>query len=302
LSVASRIRNAPKAFHLSVRLDPQPWRQVSPSVVDRDGLRRSGARHLLIFVHGFNNSEADATTSYGRFFAGIKNALKRSPLAPDAVAYFHWPGDLTGGATAYPFDIGQAKNAATSLAAYLETFPSPGGDPRSLRVSLIGHSLGCRLVLEALGELMPRATRPEIVFVGLMAAAVGVGAVDTGGPLQGVAGLPKQLTKFFSTRDWVLFTAFPAGQTAAVPIIGAEEAHREAVGRNGNPTAFGSGKMTTNGHSDYWPDGVIAEGIVPAMDASVAMIRPTPAIIPSNVIGSRSLPPPRDIAGRPLPS
>jgi hypothetical protein len=301
VSVASLIRNAPKEFHLSVRLDPQPWRQVGQAVVDRDGLRGSGARHILLFVHGFNNSEGDAAKSYGRFFAVMRDGLRRSRVAPDAVAYFHWPGDLTGGATAYPYDVGQAKDSATTLARYLADIPSPGGDPRSLLVSLIGHSLGCRLVLEALAALAPSPRRPEIVFVGLMAAAVGVRAVDVGRPLRAMDTLPKRLTKFFSTRDWVLLGAFPAGQTAAAA-RGLDDAHREAVGRNGNPASFGSGQSTTNGHSDYWPDPVIAEGVVPAIDASVSMIRPTPAIIPGNVIGARDLPAPHSLGGRSLPS
>ncbi len=306
MSVASRIRNAPKTFDLSVRIDPRGGK-VHHTVSDRDNLSRSGARHLLILVHGFNNTKEEAARSYDLFFGAIWESLRKSRVAPDAVAQFHWPGDLVvspwrfaaADAVAYPMDITQALQSATSLARYLAAFPSPGPDAGSLNLSLVGHSLGCRLILEMLAGL-PASSRPEIVFVGLMAAAVGVGLVGSGQLLSPAADA-KNIVKFWSTRDWVLRLAFPTGQAAAFGLSIEDELHTEAVGLHGNPPSFGKGRQTANGHGQYWPDAGLATEIVPRIDASMARILPPPSVIPANTIISREMLPPRRIGGRDLP-
>jgi pimeloyl-ACP methyl ester carboxylesterase len=281
---------------------------VNHAVSDPNGLSRSGARHLLFLVHGFNNTKQNADEAYERYFGAIREDLRKSKVAPDAVAEFHWPGDIAVGpwrfaptdAVAYPQDITQALQSAASLARYLGAFPPPGPDAGSLKVSLVGHSLGCRLILEALTQLPP-PSRPEIVLVSLMAAAVGVSLVATGRPQAAAAGA-KRVVKFWSTRDWVLRLAFPTGQAAAFAQGIEGELHGEAVGRFGNPSSFGKGRQTANGHSQYWPDAGLAMEIVPAIDASLPRALPPPIAIPANPLPSRDSQPPREMDRRNLPS
>jgi hypothetical protein len=307
VTVGSRIRNAPKAFDLSVRMRPRGG-DVHHTVMDRDGLEHSGARHILLLIHGFNNTEDDAADAYGKFFRAMEQALKKSHVAPDAVARFFWPGDLAVSpfrfapldAVGYPKDIEQAFASAASLARYLEGLPRPGPDAASLKLSLVGHSLGCRVVLHTLQNVAP-ALRPDIVFIGLMAAAVGVGLAGTGTPYARFASPREKLVKYTSTRDLVLFGAFPAGQAAAFATGVEGELHREAIGRNGNPQSFGVDVRTVHGHGDYWPDDAIARGVVERIDAT--MVAPARgAAIPANALPLRGMPPPRRLGRRSLPS
>jgi hypothetical protein len=108
--------------------------------------------------------------------------------------------------------------------------------------------------------------------------------------------------KFWSTRDWVLRLAFPTGQATAFSIGIEGELHAEAVGLHGNPSSFGDGRQTANGHGDYWPDAGLAMEMVPRIDATVARMLAPQVTIPAAATPSRSLPRPREIAARQMPS
>ena len=232
-----------------------------------------------------------------RYKVFTDNILKKfagSRATPDAIAKFHWPGDqstLLGTTLGYPFDITNARDAAKLLAAFLLKLPIPGQGAASLRITFVGHSMGCRLILEALGR-MTSANAPGVEVVGLMAAASPVDLVKRMARLFKTGNPPRRMLKFFSERDTVLQFGFPPGQLAAF-LGGIEVAnYDEAVGRHGNPDEFGSKLQTNNEHRDYWWDTGIVAIVVKNIDAT------TPAPIPAAEKPKRPLLPAAAIAGR----
>lgn len=257
------------------RLKPRPSR-YRPHLVyalrrEREGgaLRDPGAienredalvrRECVVLVHGYNNNDGEAAEAY-LGFRDRQYALFSDTLAPaleKRLGDVFWPGDADWpgpvdwlDALVYPFALGRTTDAARVLAEALQRMPYLD------RVDLIGHSLGCRVALETVANLL-EAGRPLIGRVCLMAAAVPCEAVESGGTLYPVlqsleaAGVPIHV--LHSKRDTVLRFAFPAGQTA-----GGEPSLR-ALGLLGPPATMpGRGSTVTDsevsgaGHSDYW--------------------------------------------------
>lgn len=216
-------------------------------------------RECLVLVHGFNNHAGEAAVAYKGFrscecarFADLTlDKLER--LLGDTF----WPGDAKWPGPldwvdflVYPKAVGTAKAAGSVLGDVILQFPKID------RIHFIGHSLGCRLVLEAL--LYLRTKGYPLVRVGgicLMAAAVQTDMVEGGGRFAslldelGAAGA-KTLV-LHSVRDKVLHFAFSPGQTAA-----GEGWFPTALGRFGPPHGMRGivfqEAIEGAGHSDYW--------------------------------------------------
>lgn len=219
-------------------------------------------REALVLVHGYNNTYGQAAEAYFAFRTRQSRTYSpRDPLTFDR--YFadtFWPGDANWWPgfdkldfAVYPLAVSKAREAARELAALL------GRLPNLLRVDFIGHSLGCRVVLETLFILAERGA-PRIGRVCLMAAAVPLEMLE---PPDGrfhellyrLAAARTQIYVMHSKSDPVLHFAFPVGQAAA----GLKEASKRALGRHG-PTVtipgFGAsvrGDAIPNAkHGDYW--------------------------------------------------
>jgi len=278
----------PRVFTLSLRSQPERGGPVRAAVLDKDGLARDGDwRHLLVLVHGFNNPESEAEGKYDRYVDILRPGLENSRVAPDAVAKFHWPGNAAVGPfpifdfAGYPVDVKRALQCVEPLAVFLSSLIATRPDDRM--ISVVGHSLGCRLIAEAMCRLGAAGqARAPLAVVSLMAAAVPVALAEAGGPLAGAPAAATKLLKAHSRSDWVLWLAFPAGQSAAW-IAGVEgAAYVEAVGRNGNPAGFGESlPRQDNGHGDYWTDEYAAAVLLLTMDSTLRSL-PPPAAIPAH--------------------
>ncbi len=285
---------APRQFELTVRVPGSS--DVAPTVTD-NGMAAINPRHILLLVHGYNNSHEDAEKSYRIFLDNMATAFGgRISLAPDTVAKFHWPGDEStafGTTVGYPFDINHARDAADRLASYLVALPVIGSGA-SRRITMVGHSMGCRLILEALGRVST-ASVPGIAIVGLMAAASPVEFVRRNGRLFRTGSPPRQMLKFFSEQDLVLQIGFPLGQWLAFQWQIEDGNYSEAIGRFGHPDEFGSAQRTRNGHSDYWSDAKIVSFLVQQVDATTrtqlaSVEMPERALQPAVAVTERSLP------------
>jgi len=174
----------------------------------------AGRREAVILVHGFNNHYGEAATAY----LGFRNQQYRRdpnllrPTLETVLADSHWPGDAAWGVAdladflVYPFAVGTAKKAGPVLAELLV------GMPNLEIVHFIGHSLGCRVVLETIRVM---SGRPQIGKVCLMAAAVPVFQVEWGARLESAMTRARQVLVLYSGKDIVLTAAFPPGQFAA---------------------------------------------------------------------------------------
>ena len=203
------------------------------------GFVPSAGTHLLL-IHGFNNSYDEARFKYAVF----RHLLTDCGLEPLPVIELHWPGDGHLGPlsfASYPTEIRPARLSGAALATWIREESGPAD------FAVVTHSLGGRVILEAIENLRTHGGAEKIRAVCLMAAAVRVDAIEdeTFGP------------KFddhiswrilHSTRDGVLRWAFPIGQT-----VGGDGFFPRAVGRAGDPDAWPERLPGLGyGHGDYW--------------------------------------------------
>jgi hypothetical protein len=298
----------PHVFTLSLRSQPERGGPVRATVDDKNGLEKdTDWRHLLVLVHGFNNPESEAEGKYDRYVDILRPGLEKSRVAPDAVAKFHWPGNEAVGPfpifdfAGYHVDLERALQSVGPLAVFLSRLIATR--PAERRISFVGHSLGCRLIAEAMCRLdMAGIAGPPLAVVSLMAAAMPVALTEAGEPLARASAAAAKVLKAHSRDDWVLSLAFPAGQSLAWAAGIERAAYAEAVGRNGNPTGFGESlPREGNGHGNYWTDEFAAAVLLVTMDATLRPLPPPVGIpphdlppigeIPARNLKSRELPP-----------
>lgn len=258
---------------------------VKPQPSNADLLRK---RHLILLVHGFNNTEKAARESYQSLFTDTLD---------DPVVHFFWPGDIRAwaalSALSYPWQIRHALTSAQRLADYLTGLLGPEDTPAA--VTFVCHSLGARLVLEAVRLALADGRRwPEIRLLCLMAAAVPLELVETGEVLAASTRHANSLAVFYSRADQVLHLAFPAGQEAAYPWI-EHKIYRRALGRFGPPLGLTLNRFEYSlGHSQYWSSAPVARQVAQLLGAAGSRVLPVHGL--PSILG----PQPRDLSGQAL--
>ncbi len=274
---------------LSVRIDP-----TGGDVADEvGGDSIDGFDNVLVLLHGYNNDYARAGGYYDDFLAQWESFHGKIPDNP-VIRKFFWPGETTwpyaASALSYPVQIPQARRSARRLAEYLQGLAGPGGRP--LQVTLVAHSLGCRLVMELLSQLaggpdadpylvadedtafavQPGLGNVVIKSIVLMAGAVPAALLEDGERLSDVCReMGAKSSVLYSGWDTVLRFAFPMGQFGAAQIGYERESYFSALGLNGKPESFGDRRerQAGNGHGDYWPSLRVAREVALAMGAVV---------------------------------
>jgi pimeloyl-ACP methyl ester carboxylesterase len=218
-------------------------------------------RECLVLVHGFNNTDSEAAEAY----FGFRNREQEifSPTDPSAFEHrfgdSYWPGDADWWSffdkvdfLVYPSAVHSAVRTGAELASTLWRMPNLE------QVDFIGHSLGCRVALEAMLVLRGRAL-PRVRRVVLMAGAVPSEMLEPHGKfydlLTAMAAEGTVIDVLHSMQDTVLHYAFPPGQSLA----GGREASARALGRFG-PSPLMPGYRGTLSereisgakHGDYW--------------------------------------------------
>jgi pimeloyl-ACP methyl ester carboxylesterase len=280
-------------LQLSVRMQDSGG-PVAPAV-NLSGGHLNGNDNVLILVHGYDNSKKDADASYTTF---INDLVAKFPTYIGQIAEFYWPGDFpipVISALSYPNQIQPAIESAQRLSTFLWNLMGARNGP--MEISFVGHSLGCRVVLELLalwtGGMPPNIRVGTVV---LMAAAVLVKHVDQEGQLRAAATLTDNGVVLSSKGDPVLHWAFPVGETAA-----REGFFPTAVGRFGGPNQtwkaslpmFDAGKPYT--HGSYWPGDESASAVAVALGGAPPRLLATSGIgenapSPENVVSSRETP------------
>lgn len=166
---------------------------VAPLVVERAVVNR----RVILAIHGFNVSRPKGVRSLSRLEAA---------LAPGADEIFFgvlWPGDWWAPVINYPAEASDAVAAGQALARFVNE-QLRGAES----VSLISHSLGGRVLLEALAGL----ERPA------RSVCIGAGAVDNDclqGQYKTSTSQARRLSVLASERDKVLKLAYPLGDFAS---------------------------------------------------------------------------------------
>jgi esterase/lipase superfamily enzyme len=156
------------------------------------GRQASYGRNILVYVHGFQTTFADAARRAGQlsYDLGLDDA--------GAVALFSWPskGTMVG----YPADGVSAEASAPALTTFLLRLLDCC---RRAHITLLSHSMGGRVLSAALRNV--QAERPDAKFSQVILAAPDIDAQvfrDQVAPmLSRVAGL---VTMYMSTRDAAL--------------------------------------------------------------------------------------------------
>jgi alpha/beta hydrolase family protein DUF900 len=186
-----------------------PWAQV-PSIV--------AGKNLLLATHGFNVSYQDGACSLGlldRYLNLTSGNLFIGML---------WPGDSWLPIVDYPFEGDVALDCGGRLASFCNDWCAGAQS-----ISLISHSLGARLVLEAVTYLGRKAES-----VCLTAAAINRDCLTT--EYSGAAGNSSQISILASHKDYVLKVAFAIGDPFADVLHDDHTPFQPALGADGPPT------------------------------------------------------------------
>lgn len=202
---------------------------------------------VLFGVHGFNVSQSNGAVSLGLLDHYM--ALTGSGLFVGVL----WPGDSIIPVVDYPFEGDVAMDCGRRLAAFCNDACST-----AQTISFVSHSLGARLVLEAVSNLDRKAGT-----VCLTAAAVNRDCLTA--EYAAAAKNCEQISVLASREDKVLQLAFPVGDPLSLLLHADHTPFQIALGSEGPPTPapapvhppwqISDSEQTAGdyGHGDYLP-------------------------------------------------
>jgi hypothetical protein len=212
---------------------------------DASFAQRAIGKDVLFAVHGFNVNFENGVRSLGQLEAALN--LEPSELFVGIL----WPGDFWLPVVNYPFEGATSIKCGDMLASYCNKQLTGA---RSL--SFVSHSLGARLVLEAIEGLKQSART----------VCLTAGAINDDCLTDEYAAATKNSTAtstLASREDLVLQLAFPVGDVIA-DILNTDHAFGQpALGRGGPAPAAGRTVSPSQipdacdyDHGDYFPPAV----------------------------------------------
>ena len=205
-------------------------------------------KHVLLVSHGFNVDYPSGAKSLQR----LETAMG---IDPDTEAYFGvlWPGDWCIPAINYPAEDAIASHAGALLGEFCNRWLASAAS-----VSFASHSLGARVILEAI-QTCGRRVRMACITAG----AVNSAALSE--EYAKAAANCDEIRTLSSLKDLVLEFAFPAGDFFADLLDPDHPPFEPALGRGGPtgpcpPTIKPSEIPDTppSDHGDYLPSGAQA--------------------------------------------
>jgi hypothetical protein len=205
----------------------------------------TAGRNVIFAVHGFNVSYEHGARSLAQLETRLN--LTRQDLFLGVL----WPGDYWLPVINYPFEGNDANNCGQRLAAFSARWLAGAQS-----ISFLSHSLGARLVLEAVRHL----ARPARMLC-LTAAAIDRDCLTT--EYASVTGNAQQISLLASHNDWVLKVAFRIGDPISDLLRDQPISAKRALGYNGPPTPAPSPvsgpwqipDAEDYGHGSYLPPG-----------------------------------------------
>jgi pimeloyl-ACP methyl ester carboxylesterase len=211
-------------------------------------------KDVLIGTHGFNVNRSDGIVDL--------SSWERLLSLPDSGMFVGllWPGDSESlHALSYPAEPEHAMAAGAMVAAFVDS-----NFCNAASVSFVSHSLGARVILEAMSKLKLPVRRAI-----LMAGAIGDDCLTS--EFADVPPKVAAITALASKEDGVLRWAFPLGDLAAEIIDHKHPWWESALGRfgpSGRPQHYQSpGQIPPEwdyGHGDYLRVDPPAPQVLPA--------------------------------------
>jgi esterase/lipase superfamily enzyme len=155
--------------------------------------KKSGHGKVLLFVHGFNNRFDEAVYRFAQ--------IVHDSRAPAVPILFSWPSHGLIGLRAYQDDL---ENATSSRDALEETLDGIAANPNVKEVTIVCHSMGCFLTLEALHAKAQRTGKigDKVKNVLLVAPDVNTNLFRT--QMQEMGSARPQFALFLSQDDHAL--------------------------------------------------------------------------------------------------
>jgi len=192
-------------------------------------------KNVLLAAHGFNVSYNDGLCSLSH----LETALAMQP--GELFLGVLWPGDWVIPAVNYPFEDKIASHGGALLGDFCNRWLAS-----SQSISFLSHSLGARVVLEAI-----KASKRRVRRACITAGAVNSGCLNEEYRL--AAANCGQIRTLSSREDLVLEFAYPPGDPDHPPF-------EAALGRGGPSGAYGSTILPSEitdavpyDHGDYFP-------------------------------------------------
>jgi hypothetical protein len=204
--------------------------------------RRASGKHVLLAAHGFNVSYESGASCLDRLGAAL--GLTSSELFLGIL----WPGDFWLPAVNYPFAGATSMDCGRRLARFCNRWLADAH-----AISFISHSLGARLVLEAVRNL----DRPARV-VCIAAGAINRDCLVT--EYAAASGNAGAISTLASVDDTVLKLAFPVGDALSDVLDDDHTPFTPALGYRGpsrpTPAAVAPAQIPAAAgynHGDYLP-------------------------------------------------
>ncbi|MBI3467111.1 MAG: alpha/beta hydrolase [Planctomycetes bacterium] len=161
--------------------------------------RQLPANDVLLFVHGFNNSLEDALLRTAQ--------LRHDVEFPGPAVSFSWPS--AGSVLAYRDDEKQVAPSVAALTDLLETLLTPRtGTSTDRKLHVLAHSMGNRLLLEAVTALAARQPQQQYKLGYVVVAAADVDEKAFRDSLPNLLNMAQRVTYYYSAED----VALKAGQ------------------------------------------------------------------------------------------
>lgn len=282
----ARLPDGAAVFASEVSLVPQKCGTAQrdlAAAIARDA-RQGNCASVLVWVHGFDT--------------GFKSAvLRAAQLGLDTqwhcpIVAFDWTS--SGNRTQYDADLGYARDAEPMFGAFLHALSDAG-----LKPEIVAHSMGTRLVLEALAQ--HRAHADQVIFA---APDIGIAQDNDEFATLARAATPdfRRLTIYASREDAVL--AISKRLNGGVPRLGREPlaAYRDAI-PNVDVIDASDVDGDYTGHNYYGLSYEIIADMALALDGvpAAARLEPRTGAGPTLVPGDDGLPYRLDVADNRTP-
>jgi esterase/lipase superfamily enzyme len=184
-------RGDPATTFAATRFEDVPRERAAAAL--RESVARTGRRHVLLFVHGYNTRYDEAVF---RFAQIVHDA--GAPVTPVLFSWASW-----GSLPAYPYDRESAAIARDGLEFLMAALAR---ESAVSQVTVLAHSMGGWVTLEALRQMAIRngAVPPKITDVMLAAPDVDVDVAAAQGRALLAARTRPRMTLFTSEDDRAL--------------------------------------------------------------------------------------------------
>ena len=194
-----------------------------------------GDHDVLLFIHGFDNSFADAVLRAGQ--------LQYDTDFPGSAIAFCWPSDGSASTESYKHDVEKAEKSVRPLADVLELLTksaAAANATKPAKVHVIAHSLGNRLFLAALHDLNRRGvwTSDRRYLGQVVLAAPDVGAARFNNLVGYAAQAAERLTYYYCRADKALIISQSINSYEPVGLYPYFETGLDTINADGVGTDF----------------------------------------------------------------